>query len=144
LISINRVRYSQPFSFSEVLTITERQILRRVVDPNNLPDIARAVLDLTAAKQPEETSNENYLGLPDLVRRWPHYTRQGVHKLASHGDFPKPRIVSNGGKTRLWAAAEIEEYERDRDELRDEEAKRKKVVGFLRAKRKGQQASAER
>jgi len=132
------------YLFNEVLTLTERQILRRVVDPDNLPDLALAGRDLTVAKQPEETSNENYLGLLDLARRWPHYTRQGVHKLARHGDFPKPRIVSNGGKIRLWDVADIEEYERGHDELRGEAAKRKKVVGFLRAKRKGLQAGSAR
>ena len=77
------------YLLSEAMTAGERRRLMehiKTLDVSGLPDIASAARDLTRERPPEKNANENYLGLPDLTRRW-HYTRQGVHKLAGREDF---------------------------------------------------------
>ncbi len=76
------------------------------------------------------------LGIADIAARW-RYTRQGVHHLLRRADFPEPAVTFNEGRTKAWARADIEAYERNRPELGDPEAKRRKVVGYLLALQKG-------
>lgn len=78
----------------------------------------------------------DYFGLADLADRW-RYTRQGVHVLAKRPDFPRPVFTINRGRVRVWARADIEAYERGKPWLGDEEAKRRKVVGYARAINRG-------
>lgn len=81
--------------------------------------------------------SEIYLRLGDLARRW-GYSKQGVQKLAKREDFPAPCFTLNHGKIRIWAVREVEAFERERPELLSEDAKLRKVAGFLRAINKGE------
>ena len=131
------------YLFNEVMTAGERGKLKEYIstlDLSHLPDVksvTRNLKDAADAPLPAPTRGESYLRLGELARRW-HYSKQGVQKLARRPDFPVPRITLNQGKAmRIWAAADIETYERDRPELHSEAAKIFKVRGFARALRKG-------
>jgi len=133
------------YLFSEVLTATERRELREYIlslDSSGLPDIASAAkelqMPLAQPEEPKDASETQWLRLRDLVRRW-GYSRQGVQKLIKRPDFPPPCLVLDSGRKRLWAAKDIENYERDRPELHSEAAKILKVKAFARALRKGRQ-----
>ena len=58
----------------------------------------------------------DFLGPGDLLKRW-SYTRGGIHKLSKNSDFPKPVMVINAGRTKVWALADIEAYEKDHPEV---------------------------
>lgn len=79
----------------------------------------------------------NYVGLQDLVKRWV-YSRQGVHKLMRHPDFPKPQFTINAGKTKVWYAPDIQHYEERHPEVKSETLKARKVGGYARAILKGE------
>ena len=83
-----------------------------------------------------------YLGFADLVKRWV-YTRQGVHLLLRHRDFPAPAFVINQGRTKVWRRDEIEAYEQKHPELLDTEIKRAKGRGYARAIMKGDRTAAQ-
>lgn len=76
------------------------------------------------------------LGVADLAERW-HYTRQGIHQFARRTEFPAPVAVVNLGRTRLWAAADIENFERTRPELQSQNAKKQKQTGYYLARLRG-------
>ena len=71
-----------------------------------------------------------YLGTGDLCDRW-RYTRQGIALLIKRRDFPPPAFRINRGRVPVWRLADIKIYERERPELGDEEAKRRKQVGYF-------------
>ena len=58
----------------------------------------------------------DFLGPGDLLKRW-SYTRGGIHKLSKSVDFPKPAMVVNAGRTKIWARADIEAYESEHPEV---------------------------
>ena len=61
----------------------------------------------------------DFLGPGDLLKRW-SYTRGGIHKLSKSSDFPKPAMVINAGRTKVWALSDIEAYEKEHPEVLDE------------------------
>jgi hypothetical protein len=142
------VENNQPtvYIFSQSLTATELRQLKQYISTNpKVPDVARAADELRLPPiQPEPArpvipaGETPYLCMRDLMQQW-GYCKRGVQKLASRPDFPKPCLVLHGGRKRLWARKDIENYERDRPELHSETAKFLKVRGFARALRKGAQ-----
>lgn len=67
------------------------------------------------------------MALSDLVERWT-YTRAGLQNLIkTDAAFPKPVAVVNGGRTRIWMVADIENYERGHPWVCDPEAKERHV-----------------
>jgi hypothetical protein len=82
-----------------------------------------------------------YLAMADLGRRW-IYSRRGLQKLMRRSGFPEPFITANQGRIKLWHMSDVAAYEAAHPELTSEEAKRRKVSGFARARRKGQLAPA--
>ena len=76
------------------------------------------------------------LGVRDLADRW-KYTPRGVRYLIMRDDFPPPAAVINAGRTKAWLLDDIKAYEHDRPELGDEEAKRRKILGYYLARQKG-------
>ncbi|MGO4574119.1 hypothetical protein [Microvirga sp. 2TAF3] len=66
--------------------------------------------------------------------RWV-YTPQGVRKLIRlDKNFPQPVTEINKGKTPVWLISDIEDYERKRPWLWDDEAKRRRIVhAFMRS-----------
>ena len=70
------------------------------------------------------------LSITDLVHRW-IYTRQGVWKLRKRDDFPRP-VPGQPPRAPRWREADIEAYEKDRPELKNERLKRRKVASFAR------------
>jgi hypothetical protein len=107
----------------------------------DLPSVGGAERELKEGSRPQQAKPQQHLRLGDLARRW-HYSKQGVQKLAHHKDFPPPCFSMNGGKIRIWAARDIEKYEGERPELRNEWAKLLKVRGFARARARERQANA--
>jgi len=77
------------------------------------------------------------LGTTDLAARW-GYTRQGVHQLAARSGFPVPAAAVNGGRIRVWLLADVEAFERERPELGDQMAKRRKQRGYYQAQAGGE------
>ena len=78
------------------------------------------------------TQKAHWLGQADLVARW-CYTRGGVWKLTGSKGFPAPAFIVNRGRVKVWALADIEEYERTHPEVMDSDAKHQKIVGYYRA-----------
>lgn len=72
-----------------------------------------------------------WLAQADLVARW-CYTRGGVWKLTRSKDFPVHAFTVNCGRVKIWARADIEEYEKTHLEVFDNEAKHQKIVGYYR------------
>lgn len=70
----------------------------------------------------------------DLVRRW-NYSREGLRNLIRFDpNFPEAITSVNNGRTRLWLVSDIEDYERKRPWLSDDEAKRRRIVhAFMRS-----------
>lgn len=77
-----------------------------------------------------------WLAQADLVARW-CYTRGGVWKLTRSKDFPAPAFTVNLGRVKVWALAEIEEYEKTHPEATDDLAKQRKIIGYAKAINKG-------
>jgi hypothetical protein len=82
-----------------------------------------------------------FVGIQDLFDRWGmgwgNYTRKGIYLVRKQPDFPEPHHVVNQGKTPVWDLSDIQAYEEEHKELRNEALKKKKVASFWRAKRKG-------
>ena len=78
----------------------------------------------------------HFLGIADLQDRW-CYTRQGLHKITHSAKFPEPAATINRGRVRMWHVADIEAFEQAHPEVRDPEAKRRKIIGYARAISKG-------
>lgn len=72
----------------------------------------------------------DYLGPGDLLKRW-SYTRAGIHKLSRKDDFPKLVMVINAGRTKVWARADIEAYEKAHPEVLEAEGGIAKQRGYF-------------
>ncbi|MBV9309076.1 MAG: hypothetical protein JOZ45_23220 [Acidobacteriaceae bacterium] len=134
------------YLFNEVLTTAERQDLKQFLSAAKpLPDIGGAARERSAAPpQPaalRSRAGESYLSFQDLQRRWV-YTRQGLYKVIGRPDFPPPCFAVNRGRTRIWAASDLETYERQYPELLDEARKVFKVRGYLRTLRRVDKAKS--
>jgi hypothetical protein len=84
----------------------------------------------------------SYLGTSDMFERGWVYTRRGIQKLMAREDFPKPVFTINSGRTRIWRAIDIEDYEAANPRLKSQLEKikhvRKYAIGqLLKNARKG-------
>ena len=77
-----------------------------------------------------------FLSLVDLEQRW-IYTPRGTRKLTGNPSFPPPAFTVSGGRFRVWSLAAIEAFEATHPEVRSEQAKRHKLIGYRRARAKG-------
>jgi len=77
----------------------------------------------------------------DLQERWNHYTRRGLYKIRAWPDFPEPFAVVSRGKFPIWELADIVKLERARPELKSNDAKRRKVAGYGRARARGKKTT---
>lgn len=135
------VESNQPtiYLFSQVLTVNERGQLREYIvslDRATLPSVTGAAGQVRAeageaphTQQTGASMAETGLTVGAIAKRW-GYSRQGVQKLARRPDFPPPCFIFNRAKIRIWAVEDVERYERDRPELRSEDAKRRKIRGY--------------